>query len=151
MVRIAIAIGLAALLAACDGGGVPSGGNAATGSSADAKPGLGADLAGGVQGSNDCSKKPDFAPVYAGATIRVCSSAHFDATGKDAGTVAYGTTAAPAEVLAWSRSEATKSGLAERLATDKMFSAGRAGKTLMVMALPEGSGSKVTVNWGVTP
>lgn len=151
MMRVTIAIGLAALLAACDGGGAPVAGNAATGSSAGATPGPVAELTGGVQGSNDCSKKPDFAPIYAGATIRVCSSAHFDATGKDAGTVAYGTSAAPAQVLAWSRGEATRSGLAERLATDKMFSAGRAGKTLMVMALPEGSGSKVTVNWGVTP
>lgn len=150
MMRTAIAIGLMAALAACDGGGAPSGGTAAAGNGADVAPGSVAELTGGVQGSNDCSKKPDFAPVYAGATIRVCSSAHFDATGKDAGTVSYGTSAAPAEVLAWSRSEATRSGLAERLATDKMFSAGRAGKTLMVMALPEGSGSKVTVNWGVT-
>jgi hypothetical protein len=33
------------------------------------------------------------------------------------------------------------------MATDKMFSAARAGKLLMVMALPEGSGSRVTVNW----
>ena len=149
MMRVTIAMGLAALLAACDGGGEPSAGNATAGNSADATLGSGSALAGGVEGSNDCSKKPDFAPIYAGAAIRVCSSAHFDATGKDAGTVAYGTSAAPATVLAWSRAEATRAGLAERMATDKMFSAGRADKTLMVMALPEGSGSKVTVNWGL--
>lgn len=149
MVRVTIAMGLAALLVACDGSGTPPAGNAVAGNGADATLGSVAALTGGVEGSNDCSRNPDFVPIYAGGTIRVCSSAHFDATGKDAGTVAYGTSAAPAEVLAWSRDRATRAGLAERMATDKMFSAGRADKTLMVMALPEGSGSKVTVNWGL--
>jgi hypothetical protein len=147
MVRVTIAIGLAALLAACGGGGTPAAGNAAAGTSADATPGSVAELTGGVQGSNDCSKNPDFAPIYAGGTIKVCSSAHFDATAKTSGSTSYTTPAAPAAVLAWSRDQATRNGLAERMATDKMFSAARAGKLLMVMALPEGSGSRVTVNW----
>ncbi|MDF7774247.1 hypothetical protein P1X14_03210 [Sphingomonas sp. AOB5] len=105
-----------------------------------------------ANGSNDCAKNPDFAPIYTDAKINVCSSAHFDATGKDAGTVSYSSAAAPAVILAWSKEHATKSGLAERISNDKMFSAGEGNKrTIMVMALPEGSGSKVTVNWGKAP
>ncbi|MCW3846873.1 hypothetical protein OF829_06445 [Sphingomonas sp. LB-2] len=146
MMRVTIAVGLAALLAGCGGGGT-----AAQGGNASAAPSLAsaAAVAGGVEGSNDCAKKPDFAPIYAGGVIKVCSSAHFDAPAKTAGTVSYTTPAAPAAVLAWSREQAGKAGLGERLATDKMFSAGEGTKrTLMVMALPDGSGSRVTVNWG---
>jgi hypothetical protein len=154
MMRMTIAVGLAALLAGC--GGSPSTTSATTtasssseNGSAGASVGSVAAVTGGVEGSNDCSKKPDFAPVYAGGTIRVCSSAHFDAANRTSGTVSYTTAAAPAAVLAWSKEQAAKAGLAERLSTDKMFSAGEgARRTLMVMALPDGSGSRVTVNWG---
>ncbi len=142
MSRVTIAVGLAVLLAGC-GGAKPA---------ANTK---GSDIVtavtGGVQGSNDCSRNPDFAPVYAGATIKVCSMAHFDATAKDAGSFNYTTPVAPAVVLAWSKEQAVKAGLTERLSTDKMFSAGEGSKrTLMVMALPDGTGSRVTVNWGKT-
>lgn len=153
MVRVTIAIGLTVLLSACGGGSGSSTSSTSTtttsASSNDSSMASVAALAGGVEGGNDCSKNPDFVPIYAGGTIRVCSNAHFDAMHKTSGTVAYGTSAAPAEVLAWSKEQAAKAGLTERLSTDKMFSAGEGTKrTMMVMALPEGTGSKVTVNWG---
>lgn len=144
MTRVAIGLGLAALLSAC-------GGKQAADNTVSATETRVAEIL-SANGSNDCKKNPDFAPVYTDAKISVCSSAHFDATGKDAGTVSYSTAAAPATVLAWSKEHATKSGLAERISNDKMFSAGEGQKrTIMVMALPDGSGSKVTVNWGKRP
>lgn len=144
MARMMVGLGLAALLSAC--GGRPAVDNTASATETRAAEILSAN------GSNDCKKNPDFAPVYTDAKISVCSSAHFDATGKDAGTVSYSSAAAPAVILAWSKEHATKAGLAERISNDKMFSAGEGQKrTIMVMALPEGSGSKVTVNWGKAP
>lgn len=154
--RAVIAMGLTVALSACGGGGSSSSTTStststtttAASNEAEANPQLAA-LTGGVEGGNDCSKNPDFVPIYAGGTIRICSNAHFDATHKTSGMVSYGTTAAPAAVLAWSKEQAAKAGLTERLSTDKMFSAGEGSKrTMMVMALPEGTGSKVTVNWG---
>lgn len=153
--RVTIAIGLTVLLSACGGGSGSSAGSTSTATTAtsassnDSSTASVAALAGGVEGGNDCSKNPDFVPIYAGATIRICSNAHFDAMHRTSGTVAYGTSAAPAEVLAWSKEQAAKAGLTARLSTDKMFSAGEGSKrTMMVMALPEGTGSKVNVNWG---
>lgn len=151
MVRMTIAIGLAALLTACGGGASSSGNTGAgsgTGTSAGATPDAVAALTGGVEGSNDCSKNPDFAPVYAGGEIRVCSSAHFDATQKASGSFSYATSAAPAAVLAWSKAQADKAGLAQRISTDKMYSAGEGTKrSLVIFARPDGAGSRVTVNW----
>jgi hypothetical protein len=151
MVRVATAIGLTLLLTACGAGSSssPSSTTTATASSNEISLGSAAALTGGVEGGNDCSKNPDFVPIYAGGTIRICSNAHLDSLHRTSGMVAYGTSAAPAAVLAWSKEQAAKAGLAERLSTDKMFSAGEGNKrTMMVMALPEGTGSKVTVNWG---
>jgi len=141
MMRMTIAIGLTALLAACGGSASSTSENTTTATSIAA-------VTGGVEGSNNCSKNPDFVAIYAGGTIRVCSSAHFDATHKTSGSVSYTTPAAPAAVLAWSKEQAVKAGLPERMSTDSMVSVGEANKrTMAVFALPDGSGSKVTVNW----
>jgi hypothetical protein len=138
MMRLTIAMGLA--LAGC---------GSQTGT--DSVQGKVAEIA-SAKGSNNCDKNPDFAPIYSDAVIKVCSSAHFDATGKDAGTVSYTTAAAPAAVIAWAREQAAKSGLTARIETDKMFSAGEGTKRTMAMFVrPEGTGSNVTVNWGKTP
>jgi hypothetical protein len=103
-------------------------------------------------GSNDCSKNPDFAPIYAGATITICSSTHFDDTNKDAGSVSYTTSAAPAEVLAFAKESAAKSGFTVRIANETMVSADQAGKRrFMTMARVEGGTTKVVVNWSHQP
>jgi uncharacterized cupredoxin-like copper-binding protein len=147
--RVTIAIGLAMLLSACGGGSSSTTSSTTTTTTKDAAvPASVAALTGGVEGGNDCSKNPDFVPIYAGGTIRICSNAHFDAMHKTSGMVGYGTAAAPADVLAWSKAQAAKSGLTEHLSTDKMFSASEGGRTLMVAAQPEGTGSRVSVNWG---
>lgn len=149
--RTMMAMGLAALLTGCGGAGTSTTtvttSNGTTTSTTTSTDSLTA-LTGGVEGSNDCSKNPDFAPVYAGGTIKVCSSAHFDATKKTSGSFSYTTPAAPAEVLAFSKEQATKSGLSERIASDKMYSAGEGTKrSLVVITLPDGSGTRATVNW----
>lgn len=149
--RVMIAMGLTVLLSAC-GGGASSNTTSTSSTTTTAKdaavPASVAALTGGVEGGNDCSKNPDFLPIYPGGTIRICSNAHFDATHKTSGSVAYGTTAAPEAVLAWAREEVVKKGLPVRISSDKMLSAGETnGRTIMTMAFPEGSGSKVTVNW----
>jgi hypothetical protein len=154
--RIAMAIGLAALLAGCGGGNTSSTttttsttSNGTTTTSTSDSAGSVTALTGGVEGSNDCSKNPDFVPIYAGGTIKVCSSAHFDSTHKTSGSVSYTTPAAPAAVLAWSEAQAARAGLPKRMsAGTSMLSFGAADKRMMVViAMPDGSGSKVTVNW----
>ena len=152
MARWAIAAGLAALVAGCGGtGSAPTPGNATTPTEGTATANaVMSDARTASGGSNDCSKNPDFAPIYTGATPTVCSSTHFGNTGKDAGSFHYDTAASPAEVLAFAKASAERSGLTVRIANDTMVSAGEGNtRTFMTMALPDGTGSKVTVNWGV--
>ena len=151
--RTAMAIGLAALLTGCGGGTTSSStttttDNGTTRLSTSESATTVTALTGGVEGSNDCGKNPDFAAVYAGGTIKVCSSAHFDATHKTSGSFSYTTPAAPATVLAWSEEQAAKAGLPKRMSAPSMVSVGEANKRMMVVfARPDGSGSIVTVNW----
>lgn len=143
MGRVAVAIGLTVLLSACGAKPVAD----ANSSAIAANPQLAA-LTGGVQGGNDCAKNPDFLPIYPGGSITICSNAHFDATRKTSGMVGYTTTATPDVVLAWAKDAVAKKGLPVRISTGKMLSAGETnGRTIMTMAFPQGSGSKVTVNW----
>jgi hypothetical protein len=143
--RMTIALGLTALLGGCGGATTTTSTTTTTENTATSTVTA---LSGGVEGSNDCSKNPDFVAIYAGGTIKVCSSAHFDATHKTSGSVSYTTSAAPAAVLAWSKEQAAKAGLPERMSTDSLLSVGEASKRMMVViARPEGSGSQVTVNW----
>jgi hypothetical protein len=102
-----------------------------------------------IAGAEDCGKKPAFVPLYADAKVTLCSANHDDATRRDSGMILYASAAAPAAVLAWSKAEAAKAGLAERLSTPEMFSAGEGDRrTVMVMAAAKGTGSQVTLNWG---
>ncbi|MES2442683.1 MAG: hypothetical protein V4574_07615 [Pseudomonadota bacterium] len=151
--RMTIAIGLTALLAGCGGASTTATSTSTsttttTANTTDATATTVAALTGGVEGSNDCGKNPDFAPIYAGGAITTCSSAHFDATHKTSGSVSYTTPTAPAAVLAWSKEQAAASGLSQRLANPTMISFGEGAKrSLVVIALAEGAGSRVTVNW----
>jgi predicted lipoprotein with Yx(FWY)xxD motif len=98
-------------------------------------------------GAESCTTKPDFAPVYAGASIKACVAG--DALGRHSGSITYTVAAAPAAVLAWSKAEGDKAGLKQNLLTDSMLSASEGEKrTLAVIVTPEGSGSSVIVNWG---
>lgn len=151
--RVAMSAGLALLLAGCGGGTTSTTTSTTTNtSSASREPASDAKMSDPMTasgGSNDCSKNPDFAPVYPGAKISICSSTHFDNTGKDAGSFHYTTEAAPAVVLAFGKEVATKAGLTARISTETMFSAGEGNnRTMAMFVTPEGSGSKVTVNWG---
>jgi hypothetical protein len=154
--RVAIGAGLVLLLAGC-GGGATITTNTGADRSADrtSEPPSDArmsDASTASGGSNDCSKNPDFAPIYAGAKVSVCSSTHFGNTGKDAGSVSYTADAAPAAVLAFAKESAAKSGLTVRIANDTMLSASEGSKRGFAMfASPDGAGTKVTVNWNNTP
>lgn len=144
MVRLTIGAGLLALLAGC-GGGAPQQSTTVT---------PGADGSVTVAGSNasvtvnatEC-KKPDYAPTYADAKITTCVGDEQDAR-ESRGSVMYTSAAAPAAVLAWSKEQAVKSGLEVSLQNDMSVSASDGDRTLMVMAMPQGSGSQVSVNWG---
>ena len=131
MIRAGVAGALAALLAGCGSPGtsVTQDGN---GSVNVTTPGATVTVNGGAT----CAH-PDFAPLYADAKITTCA----------VGTVIYTTAATPAAILAWTRDQAGKSGLKIDLATDMNLSATEGSRNLMVMAMPEGTGSQVTVNW----
>lgn len=143
-----MAIGLTALLAGC-GDGVSgtattndAGGRNVAAAAANGVPAVRAAAA-------ECGKKPDFAPVYGDALISLCTAGPGAAPNHESGTVIYTTAADPKTVLGWSRAQANASGLGQRISTDTVYSAGEATKrSIMVMVAPEGSGTKVTVNWG---
>lgn len=127
------ALGLTMLLAACGDGAKTSGTS---------------DPAGQNVAAVECANRPDFAPVYGDARITHCTS---DGTppGQQSGTIIYTTAAEPKVVLGWSREQANASGLGQRLLTETIYSAGEATRrNIMVIVEPDGSGSRVTVNWG---
>lgn len=142
--RIAI-LAAAALLAGCGGGGTTS----STTTVVMTNQGVTASTA---TGSTDCAAKPDFVPIYPGSTIVHCSSAHIDATGKDAGSIISHTDAAPAAVLAWVKDATAKAGLKPGISTDKMVSAvdGTARSTATFVTA-DGTGTNVVTNWGKAP
>ena len=140
-------LGFPLLLVAC-GGGVssettadPTGQNVAA-AAAEGKPAK-------MTAAADCSNKPDFVPIYDGAQITTCVSSADGTPGHVSGSIVYLTGAAPREVLGWSRAQANASGLAQRLATDKSYSAGEESqRSLMIVVEPVAEGTRVTVNWG---
>jgi hypothetical protein len=142
------AIGLAALLSACGGSGPdtattndPAAQNVAA-AAAEGTPAV-------VAAATECKAKPDFVPVYGDATITLCTSGAGVQPGHESGTIVYTTSARPRTALGWSREQANASGLGQRMLTETMYSAGEASKrSLTVIVEPEGSGAKVTVNWG---
>jgi len=140
------ALGLTMLLAACGGGPDTSGTSnpAAQNVAVAAAEGTPAAQTAAVE----CTKKPDFVPIYGDAKISLCTSTG-DEGSQQSGTIIYTTAAAPNVALAWSREQANASGLGQRMLSETMYSAGETTKrSIMVLVEPEGSGTRVTVNWG---
>lgn len=136
------------VLGACSGGKAGSDdANATTAAAAASAPAAGA-------ASVACDIKPDFVPVRTGATITLCTKGAGVGANRESGSILYTTDADAKTVKAWSLAQAQASGLAKALDSDSpsaMFSArGSGNRTLMVIAEAEGTGSKVTVNWGRT-
>jgi hypothetical protein len=144
MRQAVLAAGL--LLAACGGSPKttddPVGQNVAA-AAAEGKPAA-------LTAATDCGQAPpDFVPLYADAKISTCVSGPDGQENHVSGTIVYTTGAKPAEVLGWSRGQANASGLAQRMATDKMYSAGEEKRrSLMVVVDTVDGQTRVTVNWG---
>lgn len=100
--------------------------------------------------ATDCGRAPpDFVPLYADAKIITCVAGPDGQENHVSGTIVYLTRAKPAEVLGWSRGQANASGLGQRLATDKSYSAGEERRrSLMVVVDTVNDQTRVTVNWG---
>jgi len=100
--------------------------------------------------ATDCGEPPPkFVPLYADAHITTCVAGPDGQGNHVSGTIVYTTKAKPAEVLGWSRGQANASGLAQRLATDTMYSAGEERRrSVMVVVDTIGGQTRVTVNWG---
>lgn len=131
----------AILLAAC---GSKTAGPGRDGTGTDTKPNLTI-----AAGTADCAQKPDFVPVYEGATIAACVSNH-TGTGKIGGNLTYDVSAPAARIINWSKQQAVKAGLKPVLQTETMLSAEQGtSRTLVVVVSNDGSGSQVVVNWGV--
>ena len=140
------ALGLTATLAACGGGAsnVSTSDPAAQNVAAAAANGTPA----AETASAECSEKPDFAPVYRDARIILCTATGAEGT-QQSGTIIYTSAAEPRTVLGWSRGQANASGLGQRMLSETMYSAGETTKrSIMVLVEPEGSDTRVTVNWG---
>lgn len=144
MRNMVLAAGL--LVAACGGSPKttddPVGQNVAA-AAAEGKPAA-------LTAATDCGQAPpDFVPLYTNAKIISCVSGPDGQQDHVSGTIVYVTNAKPAEVLGWSRGQANASGLAQRLATDRKYSAGEERKrSVMVVVDTIGGQTRVTVNWG---
>jgi hypothetical protein len=137
----------ALLLAACGGGASTTTTNDPTGQNVAAAAANGAPAA--VTAAADCSNKPDFVPVYAGAQITTCVSSADGTPRHVSGTIVYLVKEDPAKVLGWSRAQANASGLGQRLSTATQYSAGEATRrSLMIIVEPMNGGTRATVNWG---
>lgn len=97
----------------------------------------------------DCSKLPDFVPLYADARIETCVSGPASEPRRESGTVVYTTGATPDAVIAWYKDKALLDGLVPALSTPTLFSA-RDGSERAMMAMVETvrGATKVTLNWG---
>lgn len=144
MRHMVLAAGL--LVAACGGSPKttddPVGQNVAA-AAAEGKPAA-------LTAATDCGQAPpNFVPLYADAKITTCVSGPDGQKDHVSGTIVYVTKAKPAEVLGWSRGQANASGLAQRMATDKMYSAGEERRrSIMVVVDTIDGQTRVTVNWG---
>ena len=97
----------------------------------------------------DCSKLPDFVPLYGDARIETCVSGPGVEARRESGTVVYTTGATPDAIIAWYKDKATLEGLAPTLSTATMLSARDGNKrTLMAMVENVRGATKVTLNWG---
>lgn len=115
----------------------------------DRRPTTATAVAGAGNAPADCSKLPDFVPLYADARIETCVSGPAGEPRRESGTVVYTTGATPDAIIAWYKDKAALDGLAPALATPTLFSARDGGKR-SIMAIVENvrGATKVTLNWG---
>jgi hypothetical protein len=100
-------------------------------------------------GPTDCSKLPDFVPLYADARIETCVSGPASEPHRESGTVIYTTGATPEAIIAWYRDKTALDGLVPALSTPSLFSARDGGKRSMMAVVETARGAtKVTLNWG---
>lgn len=144
MRNMVLAAGL--LLAAC--GSSPKSTNDSVGQNVAAAAAEGTPAA--ITAATDCGQRPPaFVPLYTDAKITTCVSGPDGQKDHVSGTIVYLTKAKPAEVLGWSRGQANASGLGQRLATDKMYSAGEERRRSIMVVVDSVDGqTRVTVNWG---
>ena len=96
----------------------------------------------------DCSKLPDFVPLYADARIKTCVSGPAGEPHRESGTVIYTTGATPEAIVAWYKDKAVLDGLAPALSTPSLFSARDGGKRSIMAVVETARGAtKVTLNW----
>jgi len=106
-------------------------------------------LAGPAAPQSDCSKLPDFVPLYADARIETCVSGPAGEPHRESGTVIYRTGATPEAIIAWYKDKAVLDGLVPALSTPSLFSARDGGKRSMMALVETARGAtKVTLNWG---
>jgi hypothetical protein len=118
-------------------------------SAEDRGPTANAAVAGTGSGPTDCSKLPDFVPLYADARIETCVSGPAGESHRESGTVIYTTGATPEAIIAWYRDKAAIDGLVPALSTPTLFSARDGGKRSMMAVVETARGAtKVTLNWG---
>jgi hypothetical protein len=97
----------------------------------------------------DCSKLPDFVPLYADARIETCVSGPAGEPHRESGTVVYTTGATPEAIIAWYKEKTAIDGLVPALSTPSLFSARDGGKRSMMAVVETARGAtKVTLNWG---
>ena len=139
MVRLTIGAALGLLLASC---GSPTG---TVTQKADGSVTVQKDGATVTVNARDCQRAAHV-PLYADAKVTTCVADN-QQSGEKRGSVIFTSAATPATVLAWYRAEAEKAGLKVNLQTDMNLSASEGKKTMMVMAMAEGSATQVSVNW----
>ncbi|MDO9247028.1 MAG: hypothetical protein Q7U11_11225 [Phenylobacterium sp.] len=99
-----------------------------------------------------CAGLPDYAPVYPGAKITLCTQG--DSTpGKIGGAVGFTSRDAPDTVMARYRGIAAAAGLKTSMDLDqggsKVFSAMDGDRTMRIQALPEADGGATAIlTWG---
>lgn len=103
-----------------------------------------------VTAAIDCSNKPDFVPVYAGATVLSCTAAPDGLPGRHvSGNLVYQTDAAPKTVLGWSRAHANASGLKYRRETGFSYEAGEESERSLRVVVDSHLGrTRVSISWG---
>ena len=105
--------------------------------------------AGAGDAPTDCSKLPDFVPLYADARVETCVSGPASEPHRESGTLVYTTGATPEAIIAWYRDKAALDGLVPALSTPSLFSARDGGKRSMMAVVETARGAtKVTLNWG---
>lgn len=106
-------------------------------------------VAGAGSAPADCSKLPDFVPLYADARIETCVSGPASEPRRESGTVIYTTGATPEAIIAWYRDKAALEGLVPASSSPTLFSARDGGKRSMMAVVESVRGAtKVTLNWG---